>query len=92
MMHTHGPTETVESLRVLKRRIYLWALLAGVLALLVGWIPKFFSGMLTVYEQIIFPRCDGSLSSFAGRLVANGAGVGLGGMVAIFDHSHQPVE
>jgi diguanylate cyclase len=55
MIHTQKPTETVESLRDLKRRIYLWALLAGVLALLVGWIPKYFSGMLTAYEQIIFP-------------------------------------
>ncbi len=49
------PTDTVESLRALKRRIYFWAVTAGLLAILVGWIPKAFAGTTTAYERAIFP-------------------------------------
>ena len=58
-------TVSLEPLRLLKRRIYLWALTAGLLATLLGWIPKAFAGLLTSYEQVIFPvitlLCLGSL-------------------------------
>jgi diguanylate cyclase (GGDEF)-like protein len=56
MFHeSHEGTETIESLREQKRRIYLWSILAGLLALLVGWIPKALSGTISPYERIIFP-------------------------------------
>ncbi len=48
-------TETVESLAALKRRIYLWAVTAGLLAILTGWIPKALAGTATSYERAIFP-------------------------------------
>ncbi len=56
MMHNNDkPKETVESLRALKRRIYLLAVTAGLLAILIGWIPKVSAGTATSYEQVIFP-------------------------------------
>jgi diguanylate cyclase (GGDEF)-like protein len=48
-------TQTIESLRVLKRRIYLWAMAAALLAQLLSWIPKALAGTLTPYEGVIFP-------------------------------------
>ncbi|MBM3178796.1 MAG: hypothetical protein FJZ86_00415 [Chloroflexi bacterium] len=55
MRNKNKPEETVESLRTLKRRIYLWALIAGFPATLLGWLPKAFAGSTTSYEQVIFP-------------------------------------
>lgn len=55
MNENNKPTESVESLRALKRRIYIGALVAGLLAILIGWIPKVFAGTTTPYEQVIFP-------------------------------------
>ena len=55
MRNKNKPEETVESLRALKRRIYLWALIAGLLAILLGWLPKAIAGTTTSYEQVIFP-------------------------------------
>ncbi len=49
------PIETLESLRALRRRIYLWALIAALLANLIGWIPKLFTGTASPFEQVIFP-------------------------------------
>jgi len=49
------PIETIESLRALKRIIYIWAITAALLAVLVGWIPKALSGTTTSYERFIFP-------------------------------------
>jgi diguanylate cyclase (GGDEF)-like protein len=48
-------TESVESLRALKRRIYFWAATVGLLAILAGWIFKSYSATATPYDQIIFP-------------------------------------
>ncbi len=48
------PTEIIESLRAFKRRVYLWAVSFGLLAILVGWITKTFVGTTSSYEQIIF--------------------------------------
>ncbi|MBC7877923.1 MAG: GGDEF domain-containing protein [Anaerolineales bacterium] len=53
--HSHIPTETVESLRELKRRIYLWAMLAGLSSMLFSWIPKILTRKITSYESVIFP-------------------------------------
>lgn len=59
------PTETIESLRGLKQRIYLWVVTAGLFAILVVWIPSALAGTTSAYERIIFPAtailCVGSL-------------------------------
>jgi diguanylate cyclase (GGDEF)-like protein len=49
------PVKTIESLYALKRRIYLWAMAAGLLAQLLSWIPKALDGTISPYERIIFP-------------------------------------
>ncbi len=54
-MQNTTPTETVETLHVLKRRIYFWAVTAGLLAILTAWIPKALAGTATSYERAIFP-------------------------------------
>ncbi len=53
------PIENVESLRALKRRIYFWAVTAGLLGILIGWIPKAFAGIATPSERVIFPATAG---------------------------------
>jgi len=55
MNNEASPGESVESLRALKRRIYLGALSTGLLAILVGWVLKVFTGVATSFEQILFP-------------------------------------
>lgn len=55
MREDNKPTESVESLRALKRRIYLWAVTAGLLAILLGWIFKAYTATATPYDQVIFP-------------------------------------
>lgn len=55
MYETIKPTESVESLRALKRRIYLWALAVGLLAILTGWVFKTYAGTATPYDRVIFP-------------------------------------
>lgn len=55
MRENKKPSESVESLRALKRRIYFWVLTAGLLTILLGWIPKALAGTVASYEQFIFP-------------------------------------
>ncbi|MBI5829834.1 MAG: hypothetical protein HZB20_09935 [Chloroflexi bacterium] len=50
-----GSTDSVEALRALKRRIYFWAVTAGLLTILAAWIPAAFAGTITSFERIIFP-------------------------------------
>jgi diguanylate cyclase (GGDEF) domain len=55
-MHKNNkPTESVESLRALKRRVYFWAVTAGLLAILIGWVFKSFAGIVTPFDRPIFP-------------------------------------
>ena len=55
MDKNNKPTESVESLRALKRRIFFGVLVAGLLTILIDWIPKGLDGTLTSYERVIFP-------------------------------------
>ena len=55
MRENNKPTESVESLRALKRRIYVWALAIGLLAILASWIPKSFDGTTTAYTRLVYP-------------------------------------
>lgn len=49
------PTQTVAALHALKRRVYLWAVVAGWLAVLIGWLFKAQAGTASAYEQAAFP-------------------------------------
>lgn len=52
---TSASEQTVAGLYALKRRIYLWAVTAGLLALFIGWVFKAYAGTASVYERAIFP-------------------------------------
>ncbi len=55
MRGKNKPTESVESLRALKRRIYFWGVTVGLLAILTGWVFKSVAGIVTPFDQPVFP-------------------------------------
>jgi len=55
MQENNKPTESVEWLRALERRIYLWALIVGVFIILTGWVFKTYTGTVTLFERDFFP-------------------------------------
>ncbi len=55
MNENNKPTESVESLRALKRRIYFWVVIVGLLAILTGWVFVSFAGIVTPFDRPIFP-------------------------------------
>ena len=55
MHENNKPTESVEALRALERRIYLWVLIVGLFILLTGLAFKTYAGTATTFDRDFFP-------------------------------------
>ena len=89
MRDNNLPTETAESLRPLKRRIYLGALAVGLLAIFLGWVFKAYAGTATPYDRAIFPILTVLCLVLFISPMADTGSVGLGRMVAVCRHRPQ---